>query len=225
MKLTSRQYLHTIQKGYRGRAQSVKIDKKVNIILHDKDLHQLYYEVISLFNYYDVYNHSNLKKVGDNAQTDPTCPLTIGLTPTSKQDFFDADGVLLNPQTVVENGVLKQFFGSNRYAYYLNEKPTGVFNKIVVKKGTKSVDSFKKKPYVEILDLSGIQTDICSNYVGGEVRLAIYFDGKNTYPISGFSFSANLQESIDTIELSKEESDLPNYKGSKYALIKNVEIN
>jgi hypothetical protein len=47
-------------------------------------------------------------------------------------------------------------------------------------------ERMKKKPHLEIIALSGIQIDMYSHYIGGEVRLAVYFDGKEYHPVSGF---------------------------------------
>ena len=73
--------------------------------------------------------------------------------------------------------------------------------------------------------MSGIQVDAYQNYLGGEVRLALYFDGKDIIPVSGSSFSANLQEALDNMSLSKEVANINHYSGAKYALIKDVTVN
>ena len=72
--------------------------------------------------------------------------------------------------------------------------------------------------------MSGIQLDLYAGYIGGEVRLANYFDGTNTYPISGFSFSGNLNECVNTLELSKEVTKINGYEGPKYVLLKQFDI-
>ena len=94
----------------------------------------------------------------------------------------------------------------------------------ILKAGKKSVSSLKKKPYIEITDLSGIQADVFAGYLGGEVRLAIYFDGKEYHPISGFSFSTSITDAIDHMYLSKEKDRIMNYEGPKMIRIENVKI-
>ena len=91
-------------------------------------------------------------------------------------------------------------------------------------KGHKSIETLKKKPYIEIIDLSGIQVEAYSSYVGGEVRLALYYDGKTIKPISGFSFSTNLNETLNTMELSKETGKINNYEGPAFMKLENVDI-
>lgn len=209
------------------RAKAIKnnFKGKTNIILKDENVRELFFELISTIDYSSVYSKSNFKSIGEDLQTNPKTKLTLSLIPSSKADFFDSDGVLLKETLVVSEGKINDYYGSNRFAYYLNMKPNGMLRKIKVKKGNKTIDKLKTKPYIEIIDLSGIQLDLYAGYIGGEVRLAKYFDGKDIYPISGFSFSGNLNECINEFELSKEETNINGYTGAKYVLLKNIEIN
>ena len=206
----------------RGKAIKLEGVTKSNIILRDKDLMELVYEVIDNLHYANVYNHSNLKKVGEALTSNK---INISLDANTKYDYFDVDGVRLAKRNLVEEGIVKSYYGNNRYACYIGENPTGNLNKICLSKGKKSVEAFKTKPYLEIYDMSGIQVDAYQNYLGGEVRLALYFDGKDIIPVSGFSFSANLQEALDNMSLSKEIANINHYSGAKYALIRDVVVN
>ncbi len=198
---------------------------KMNIILKDENVRSMFSELISRVNYNSVYTKSNFKSIGDNLQDNPKTKLNLNLIPSRKADFFDSDGVLLKETVVVREGKIIDYYGNNRFAFYLGMKCNGVFNKMKVKKGNKAYEAMKRKPYIEILDMSGIQVYLDSGYIGGEVRLANYYDGKNIYPISGFSFSGNLNECINTFESSKETTDINGYIGPKYVLLKDFEIN
>lgn len=208
------------------RSQAVKNEgsKKVNVILKDEHVKDLFRELISTYNYPSVYHKSNFKSIGEEVQDNPVCKMNISLKPSSKADYFDSEGILLKESELIKDGVLKAYYGPNRFAYYLGVEPTGSLNTIKLGKGTKSVEKFKKEPYIEIIDLSGIQLDLYAGYIGGEVRLANYFDGQNTYPISGFSFSGNLNECVNSFELSKETTTIQGYEGPKYVLLKQFEI-
>ena len=63
--------------------------------------------------------------------------------------------------------------------------------------------------------MSGIQLNIEQNYIGGEVRLGYYFDGKTKTPISGISISGKLDEFLSSLKLSKETVSGAYYEGSK----------
>lgn len=209
----------------RAKANQNNYKGKINVILKDENVRSLFQELISTINYNSVYMKSNFKSIGEDLQQNPKCKLNLSLIPSSKADYFDSDGVLLKETVIVSDGKINDYYGNNRFAYYLGMKPNGVFSKMKVKKGNKSYETMKNKPYIEIIDLSGIQLDLYAGYVGGEVRLAKYFDGKCEYPVSGFSFSGNLLECINSFELSKEITNIDGYNGPKYMLLKQIEIN
>lgn len=208
----------------RSNAQKLEENKTINVILKDKHILEMMDELISSYDYASVYSHTNYKNLGDSIQNEPTQALNISIAPASKADFFDEDGVLLKETKIIDNGIVKSYYGSNRYAYYLKIKPSGYMSTINLECGNTKYTQMKKKPYVEILDVSGIQVDLFGDYIGGEVRLANYFDGKKTSSLTAFSFSGSLQKCIDSLELSKEKSKINYYNGPKYALLKDLEI-
>lgn len=208
----------------RGNAQKIGNIGKCNVILRSEHIYELFDELISTYTYGSVYNHSNLNSVGDDVQANPYEKINLSLDKATKADFFDGDGVILNKAEIIKDGKLVSYYGNNRFAQYLNLKPTGNLPKIILKNGKKSIEVLKKQPYIEIIDLSGIQADVFANYIGGEVRLAKYFDGKNTYPISGFSFSTNIMNAINNTYFSKEKESINNYEGPAFIRMENVDI-
>lgn len=213
----------------RAKAQKNDSKKKINVILKDREVGQFFWELISTYTYYDEYSHSNTNNVGDMIQDNPKTLINLKLDLINKNDFFDFDGTLFKPVELIKDGKLINTYGNGRFAYYLKKEPTGMLKKIILKKGNKSIDDLKKKPYVEIIDLSGLQLDLYAGYIGGEVRLAKYFDGEKTYPISGFSFTGSLKECINSFVLSKETYNSSTlysaYDGPKYIVLKDLEIN
>lgn len=206
-------------------AKAVENLRKADVIIKDEDLKNLFDNLIENYSYDAVYLHTTDKVIGDFIQKDVTGEfLTISLIPSSKADAFDSDGVLLSPVKVVDKGILVNYYGSNKYAYYLGLKPSGMMNTIKVEKGKSTYAQMTKKPHLEIIALSGIQIDMYSGYIGGEVRLANYFDGFVNHPVSGFSFSGNIEKSLSTLALSKETTIIQGYQGPKYLKIKNMEI-
>lgn len=208
----------------RANAKQNTLNGKINVILKDDKIRDLFNEYISTYKYADVYHKSNYKNIGEMVQENAANLLTISLAPASKADFFDGDGVLLKKVSLIKKGKLMDYYGSNRFAYYLGMAPNGRPKNIVIEKGTTPVEKLMKEPYIEIIDLSGIQVDIFSDYIGGEVRLAKYFDGINLYALSGFSFTANLNDCVNKMIMSKETTKVEGYIGPKYALLKDVEI-
>ena len=80
---------------------------------------------------------------------------------------------------------------------------------------TAKKEEMRKEPYLECASMSGIQLNIEQNYIGGEVRLGYYFDGKTKTPISGISISGKLDEFLSSIKLSKETVSGAYYEGPK----------
>jgi len=209
----------------RAKAVQNPCKNSINIILKDENMKALFFELISTLDYASVYLKHNLKEIGQYLQENPTEALNITLIPSRKADFFDSDGVLLKDTPIISDGKIVDYYGNNRFAYYLGKKPNGNLNKLKVKPGKMQIEKLKKEQYIEIIDMSGIQIDLYAGYIGGEVRLANYYDGKEVYPISGFSFSGNLNEVINELNLSKETTDINGYVGPKYVLLKDIEIN
>ncbi|MBQ7276349.1 MAG: hypothetical protein IJS58_03770 [Bacilli bacterium] len=207
----------------------IKDDEKiVDVVLRDEDISNMLDEIISSYDYHSVYTESNMHKVGDMVQKDDSKnKITVKLEKISKEDFFDGEGVLLDDVTIIDKGKLVSYYGGNRFASYLGLKPTGSLPVIHLGKGNKSIDKIEKKneKWIEVIDMSGIQVDLYQGYIGGEVRLAKYYDGKEIKAVSGFSFSGNLVDALNSIELSKEEIAIRFYRGPKYAKIKNMELN
>lgn len=209
----------------RYQAKAIKDVSKVDVILKDEDLKSLFENLIEDYSYDSIYRQNTDKVIGDCIQNNVMGEyLNIGLKPSSKADAFDKDGVLLSNVKVIEKGIITNYYGSNQYAQYLGMNPSGILKTLMVPKGKSSYEQMTKKPYLEIIALSGIQIDMYSNYIGGEVRLAIYFDGRFHMPVSGFSFSGHIDECLSSLSLSKETVSLDGYEGPKYIKLKEMEI-
>lgn len=206
-------------------AEKIPEIKKADVLLKEENAQDFFTAIIDNFSFTDVYQHSTDKKIGDFIQTKPKGDkLTIGFKTNSPANAFDSDGVILKPIKIVDKGQLVNYYGSNRYAYYLNMQPTGNFSMITVKKGLKTQEKLKKEPHLEIIALSNIQIDIYSGYIGGEVRLANYFDGERVIPVSGFSFSGDLNKCLSNLYLSKETIILNRYEGPRYIKLIDIDI-
>lgn len=198
---------------------------KVDVILKDASVRELFDNLIGDYSFASVVKGQTNKKIGDPIQKEPHQDiLNISLVAPSKYNVFDGDGALAVSTQVVKDGVLSSYYGNNQYACYMNTKSTGNARLIKVQKGKTSIEQMKKKPYIEIIALSGIQIDMYSNYIGGEVRLANYFDGEKVHPISSFSFSGKIDECLNELILSKETTKMDYYEGPKYIKLPKMEI-
>jgi len=209
----------------RYQAKAIQKVKKIDVILKDHDVADFFENLIEDYSYAGIYRQDTDKKIGDSIQKEVKGELlTVSFVPSSKADAFDKDGVILKPVKVIDRGTIVNYYGANQFAHYLDMRPSGIMDTLEVQKGRFAYETMSKKPHLQIIALSGIQIDMYSGYIGGEVRLAVYFDGKESHPVSGFSFSGNIDKSLSHLKMSKELTKIASYQGPKYLKLKDMEI-
>ncbi|MBR2336954.1 MAG: hypothetical protein IKA61_03295 [Clostridia bacterium] len=200
-----------------------------NVVLHAREISNLIGEITDSLNFVTVYSHANVFSKGDAVQKDRTGdPISVTMCHEIEGSrfsaVFDGDGVTLKDKNVIENGVATAYYGSHRFGSYLGEEVTGDLRCVSLAKGTLSEEEVSKEPYFECVSLSGLQLDLYNDYIGGEIRLAYYFDGEKKIPVTGISMSGKLSEVLNSIRLSEKTVAKDNYKGPAIALLKNLSI-
>ena len=201
----------------------------VNVVLPAKEVSHLLGEIVDSLNFATVYSHANVYKKGDNIQKERTGDI-IDVTMRHEikgsrfSAIFDGDGVTLKDKKVIENGEVKSYYGSHKFGSYLGEEITGDIRCVNLEKGTLTEEEIAKEPYVECVSLSGLQLDLYNDYVGGEIRLAYYFDGEKKIPVTGISMSGKLSEVLNSIRLAEKITVKDNYQGPEKALLKNMSV-
>lgn len=213
----------------RGRATPPVEKLSCPILLGTHEISSLLRNISGNLDYAGVYAHMNPYSIGDKVQKnlvgDPISITMRGkLEGSVASALFDGDGTSLADTEIVKNGEVVSYFGSHRFAQYLDMKPTGALPCAELSLGTLSDEELAKAPYFECVSMSGLQVDILNDYIGGEVRLAYYFDGEKKIPMTGISISGKLSEALDSIRLSDEAKCAGSYKGPKYALLSGIEI-
>lgn len=211
-------------------AKSTPSVKKTSVLFTGeavKDLFSFYY---TKSNAVAIYKNESTWKIGDEIQGEDVKGdhITMIIDPFLKNSThsgsFDEDGLPLAPVTILEDGVLARYIANNRYAHYLNVEPTGDINNIVVSGGSKSLEELKREPYIETVAFSDFNVDDLTGDFCGEIRLAWYFDGKNTIPVTGGSISGNISELQNQMFLSKEIEKHNNFEGPKAVKLLNVTV-
>lgn len=212
-------------------AKKPQTPMEINVLLRPQEIHELLCELTYDANYAVVYSHANLHKQGDHLQEGGTGDkLTVTLKAIlpgcEHSAYFDADGSALRDTCVIKDGVVENYHGSFRFGQYLDVKePTGALpNNISVVPGTLSDEEIRQAPYIECASLSGIQLDLYNDYIGGEIRLAYYFDGKKRMPITGISMSGKLSQVLSGMRLSDHTVTEGAYEGPAYLLMPNISI-
>lgn len=204
--------------------------KNVNVIFGPEMILEITTYLKNNLSYESQYLNSSVLTLNEDLSKNNNFKINLTLKPVieelAESSPIDIDGIELNEEKIIDNGICKKIHGSNRYGQYMNiEKPTGIINLMELEKGEESFDDFKKEPYIYCVTFSSPQLDDYSGYYGGEVRLGYYFDGQKTYPVTGFSISGNLKQDFPKIRLSSEIDTFNQYKGPKYLLVPNMTIN
>jgi predicted Zn-dependent protease len=131
---------------------------------------------------------------------------------------FDDEGTALKKTVIFKEGRLLRYHGNQQYSHYLKVKPTGLIKNLTVEAGTSSKKDWMKEPYVEIRNFSDFQMDPMTGDFGGEVRLALWFDGTKTVPLTGASLSTCLFDVQKEFYLSKERIQRGNYFGPAFLM-------
>lgn len=209
-------------------ATKPQVNPNCTVILNAPEIASLLWEMVGELGYSTVYAHSNAFTKGDDLQKGDCDKLTITLRGkvdgSHHNSLFDGDGVTLCDTVVIQDGVATNYHGSNRFAQYLGEKVTGVLPCMEVGAGSITQDDLAKEPYFECVSMSGLQVDIYNDYIGGEVRLAYYFDGNKKVALTGISISGKLSEALATLKLSNKIVTHNDYRGPHKALFKKISV-
>ena len=199
------------------------------VVLDAPELEQLIGNFVGELNFSMVYQHSNSFGIGDDIQKgargDRMSVTMCGAVKGSvRSASFDGDGVTLVDRKIIEDGRAVALWGGTRYAQYLNESATGNLGCISVECGTLTDEEKISAPYFRCASMSGLQVDINNDYIGGEVRLAYYFDGEREIPVTGISISGKLSTALANMRLSNEPTTYESYHGPKCAIFESIEI-
>ena len=177
-----------------------------------------------------VYDKYSTWKVGDQLQGENVKGdrITIILDPlinnSTASASFDEDGFALSPIKLIDQGVLKQFAANMRYAHYLGVQPTGSIGNLVVERGSRTAQELQAEPHLMAAAFSDFSLDELTGDFCGEIRLAWYYDGEKTVPVTGGSISGNVSELHHEIYLSKERQKDNGFEGPLMVKIMNCTI-
>ena len=215
----------------RDRGYAKAPDNKLScpVVLPAEELSQLFGELAHTLDFASVYTRQNPFSEGDAIQKAPvgdkiSVTMKGQLKGSTASALFDGDGTTLKDTKVIENGLVCAYFGGDRFAQYLGKNATGALACYSVDCGTLTDSELRSTPYFECVSMSGLQLDVYNDYIGGEVRLAYYFDGEKKIPITGISISGKLSEALNSIRLSADSTQSGRYSGPKLARFEGIEI-
>ncbi len=154
---------------------------------------------------------------GDAAATgDPLTVYANAVLPWGTQSAsFGHDGLPAQRLQIVENGVLRHFWATSRYAQYLQVPPTGDFGNLEVLAGSTPVaDMWQGEGLLyHVVAFSAMSPDPLTGDYVGEIRLGYERRGREMRPIKGGSLSGNLFADLAGARLSQETVLLAGYHG------------
>ncbi len=221
-------------KEVRDREYAVKLQKTGNyaVILRPQETCELIKELTYGLSYASVYARANVFKVGDDIQ-EGSVGDKLGVTMRGKlkgsrySAAFDGDGVTLKDVRIIDGGKVSSYYGDNRFGQYLGktkEEISGALSCVEVDTGSVKKEEAEKISRIEIVSMSGIQVDIYNDYIGGEIRLAYYYEGDKVTPITGISMSGRLSEVLKKVRFSDKSVIREEYKGPDFTLFEEMNV-
>ena len=203
--------------------KEVKLPEKLPVLVKTEMIQEIMFVLSHDLSYRNVYHKQDHYALNDIVSENPFDLIMKGtISGCALSRHFDDHGVVLKNRTIIKRGVAKAHHGDIQFGYYLQEENISGSLPVIELKGEGS--SYKKEPHLIIESFSAPQLEEDSGYFGGEVRLGIYFDGKKYIPLTGFSVSGNIYESLKTIRFSKEQTVLSDYKGPEYFIFSDMTI-
>ena len=214
---------------YRSAAKKPEVMPSCRVVLQSEELATIAWELTDQLHYGSVYAHSNAFSKGDALQKE-ICGDVLNITLKSEQAgccdgaVFDGDGVTLRDTEIIRDGKAIAYYGSNRFAQYLGEPITGDLPCLTMDCGSLTDDALAKQPYFLVVSMSGLQLDIYSDYIGGEVRLAYYVENGTVTPMTGISISGKLSDALSSVRLSNRATARRSYYGPALAAFDGITV-
>ena len=205
--------IRAVFKKAHDRSNAVNTKQMLNqhVLISGIDLREFFEYFIEKSNTRAIFSRVSQVKVGDVVQSSDDCDkITLEikekLPRSSKNIPYASDGLKCKDYVLFDEGKYAAYNGDYRTAYYLGIKDVAPAYNYVVKAGSKSVEEMKKDEYLEIVQFSNFQMDAMTGDFGGEIRLAYYYDGKTVTPVTAGSITCNMNNVLNHIYLSKEQS-------------------
>ena len=125
---------------------------------------------------------------------------------------------------LVRDGVLKNIHGGLRVSQYLNVKPTGEYDKLIVDNGTKSMEELKSGRVLYVVSFSDFNMDAMTGHFAGEIRLAYLYDGGEVKLLTGGSVNGSLIDAQSNLVFSRERYESSSYSGPYAVLLKGIPV-
>lgn len=144
----------------------------------------------------------------------------------TRSGSFDNEGHPGQRVLVVDNGILRSFWGPSRYAQYLGIPSTGDFGNLELAAGSQPFGSLLSDTgtFYHIVSFSAMSPDPITGDFVGEIRLGYELNHGVASPIRGGSISGNLLTALAAARLSSETVLLTGYYGPRAARFESITV-
>ena len=144
----------------------------------------------------------------------------------TRSGSFDHEGHPGRRTPIIDNGILRSFWGPSRYAQYLGIPSTGEFGNLELAAGSRSFGELLQgqDTYYHIVSFSAMSPDPITGDFVGEIRLGYEVTNGIASPIRGGSISGNLFAVLATARLSTETVLLAGYLGPRAARFESITV-
>ena len=132
-------------------------------------------------------------------------------------DRFDGEGLPAQRVELIRDNKLVTFSASQKYADYLNLKPTGAFGGVEVAPGKWETAALLEEPYVEIALFSWFNPDPITGDFACEIRLGYLVENGVRKPFRGGQLVGNFLDAHANVRWSRETATLGHYLGPTMA--------
>ena len=137
---------------------------------------------------------------------------------------YSPEGIPMRDRELVKEGELKLLHGGNRFAYYLEQEPTGNYSSYQAPAGQVSLEEMRQSPCLGIVNFSDFQMDSYSGHFGGEIRLAFLYDGEKKIPVTGGSINGSILEAQRNLNFSSETQVDKEFEGPAAVCLTGVKV-
>lgn len=208
-----------------ARAQAVSAPPagEYRVILSGDYVRELLSYYVDRSNMYMIYPKYSSFQTGCDVQGGTAQKDRINLTLKATVPYSE-EGIPMKDRELVTDGKLQLLHGSNRFAYYLKEEPTGQYESFKVPAGSVGLEELRSVPYLEVVNFSDFQMDSFSGHFGGEIRLAFLYDGEKRIPVTGGSINGSILEAQKEFVFSSETQTEANFEGPKAVCLAKVRV-
>lgn len=202
---------------------------KIPVVFSTADAVQIYNYFTDRLNAQMIYQKVSDWEVGKPAvgevKGDQVTIMARRFLPNSSRNFvYDEEGAPIRDELLLENGIVRNYWGNAQYSSYLGLKNTFLVSNYEADGGSRSEEEIRSGQYLEIVEFSDFQVDAITGNVFGEIRLGYLHDGGQVKIVSGGSVSGSMRDYAKEMYCSRETAQYDNVRIPSVTKLMNVTV-